>query len=78
MITKELAMIELTLEQKQALLQGQPVRIAIPEIGKEVVLLQGEAYEAICEILEEERERQLIAKVAVHNAGRRLLEDEVL
>lgn len=69
-------MLELTQEQTQSLLQGNPVRVNLPEIGKEVVLLQGETYETIRDILEDERDRRLISQVAVRNAARRLLEDE--
>ena len=37
-------MIELTEEQRQTLLHGQPVRLSAPEMGGEVVLLSADLF----------------------------------
>lgn len=69
-------MIDLTIEQRKALLEGQPVRIAVPEIGKDIVLVEAEWFENIRDLVEEAQERRAIAQVAVRHAAQRLLEDE--
>ena len=46
-------MIELTEVQQQAVRSGQPVRVAAPDLGGEVVLLGAAAYQQICELLED-------------------------
>jgi hypothetical protein len=67
--------IELTAEQLRAVKQGEPVRLSVPELGEDVVLLRVSAYERVQELLEEERGRKGIARVAVRNAARRLDEE---
>ena len=64
-------MIELTEEQRQAVRSGEPVEVAAPEIGKNVVLLRVDAFEEIREILQEVRTRRAIAAVAARNAAAR-------
>jgi hypothetical protein len=51
-------MIELTEEQRLAVLNGQVVRVAAPEVGGEIVLLRADAYEEIRELLKDEQERK--------------------
>jgi hypothetical protein len=73
MVSKEATMsIELTAEQLRAVKQGEPVKLSVPEVGEDVVLLRVSAYEGVQELLEEERVRKGIARVAVRNAARRL------
>ena len=69
-------MLELTEAQCRSVLQGEAVRLPMPDIGQDVVILRADAYEEIREILEDERERRAIAKVAVRNAAARLLDEE--
>jgi hypothetical protein len=71
-----MAILELTEAQRRSVLEGEAVRLALPEMGEEVVLLRADAYEEIREILEDERQRRAIAKVALQNVARRLLDDE--
>jgi len=52
--------IELTEEQRQAVLRGEPVRVADPELGKEVVLLPAERFQEIQDILEDEDPRHFV------------------
>jgi ASC-1-like (ASCH) protein len=57
-------MIELTEQQRQAVKQGEAIRLLAPELGEDVVLLRAEAYDTIRELLEEEREKAGWAKLA--------------
>ena len=63
-------MIDLTEEQRQAILKGEAVRIPSPEIGEDLVLLRGALYEKIRELLEEEREKAEWAKLSRKAANR--------
>ena len=47
-------MIELTQEQRQNILQGNPVRVAAPEFGTDCVVLRADVYERLRSVLEEE------------------------
>ncbi len=69
-------MIELTEGQKQALRNGESVRLNLPEIAQDVVVVPAMVYESIRDILVDEQERRTIARLAVRNAAGRLLEDE--
>ena len=64
--------IELTEEQRQAVLNGVPVRLPAPDLGKDIVLLRADVYEDIRELLEEERQREALARVALRNAVGRM------
>ena len=50
-------MIELTEKQRQALRNGEAVRVPALDNGEEVVLLRGEDYDRIQALLEDEREK---------------------
>ena len=50
-------MIELTEKQCQAVRNGEPVRLSLPEVGSDVVLLQADQYERIRELLNDEKEK---------------------
>ena len=41
-------MIELTEQQRQAVKNGEAVRVAVPELGEDVVLLHAAQYESMC------------------------------
>lgn len=66
--------IELTEEQRQAVIKGEVVRLPVPEIGQEVVLLRADAYEDIREILEDERQQKAFRQAGLRCA-RRWLKD---
>jgi hypothetical protein len=68
-------MIELTEEQRQAILKGEPVRLSAPELGGDVVLLRGEQYESIRELLEDERQQQAFRQAGLRSALRWLKEN---
>ena len=47
-------MIELTEEQRQSILQANPVRLALPELGTDCVVLRADVYERLRSVLEED------------------------
>lgn len=61
-------MIELTEQQRQAVKNGEAVRIAAPELGEDVVLLRAAQYESMRELLEDQREQQAILRYAMKQA----------
>ncbi len=63
-------MIELTEEQRQAVLKGEAVRVAAPEIGEDLVLLRATQYESIRELLEDEREHKAALAYSMKQAAR--------
>ena len=65
-------MIELTEEQKQAIKNGEAVRVAASKLGEAVIVLRADLYEDVREIVEEERVRRLLASVAARNAASRM------
>jgi hypothetical protein len=50
--------IELTEQQRQALLNGEAVRLQPPEIGAAVVLLREEEYQRLQALREEEEDKK--------------------
>jgi hypothetical protein len=58
-VAKEIAMIELTEEQRQAVQKGEAVSLLLPEIGGAVVVLREEQYRRLLTLLEEEEDRKL-------------------
>ena len=63
--------IELTLQQQQALdtQEGGPPRVTDPRTHTTYVLVPEMDYEAIRELLEDERRQQAIHKIALRNAA---------
>jgi hypothetical protein len=49
--------VNLTLEQIEAVKKGEVVKLPLPEVGGEVVLLRAETYEEMRETLEDDREK---------------------
>lgn len=47
-------MIELTEEQRQHLQQGKSVRVPVPEIGADCVVLRADMYERLQSVLEDD------------------------
>ncbi len=62
-------MIQLSEEQQQSLLQGKPVRVAIPELGTDCVVLRADAYERLRSVLEQDDEPDMrtVALLIEHN-----------
>lgn len=50
-------MIELTEKQREAVKNGEAIRLAAPEIGEDVVLLRATEYENLQELLNDVREQ---------------------
>lgn len=63
----------LTADQLREFRRGQPVKVPLPELGEEVVLLRVAAFETIRELLAEEEERRQISAMACRNALKREL-----
>ncbi len=63
-------MIQLTDEQNQALLKGEPVRLPLSDLGQEVVLLRGEDFARIQMLLQDDREKAAWAAVGRKAADR--------
>jgi hypothetical protein len=62
-------MIELTEQQRQAVINGEAVRVAAPDIGQAVVLLSAAQFESIRELLEDQREQQVVLRYAMRQAA---------
>jgi hypothetical protein len=62
--------IELTEEQRQAVMNGKTVLLTIPELGGDLVLLRADLYESIRGVLEDEREKAAWAKLSRKAADR--------
>jgi hypothetical protein len=62
--------IELTEEQRQAVMNGKTVLLTIPELGGDLVLLRADLYESIRDVLEDEREKAAWAKLSRKAADR--------
>jgi hypothetical protein len=60
MAAKEATMIELTEEQRQAVMSGEIARVQPAEIGKIVVVLLEEQYEKLQALLEDERKDRIV------------------
>ena len=63
-------MIQLTDEQSQALRNGKPVRLPLPDLGQEVVILRGEDFARIQMLLEDDREKAAWAALGRKAADR--------
>jgi hypothetical protein len=71
MAAKERAMtIELTEEQRQAVMKGEAVRLSAPEVGGDVVLLRAEHYDSLQELLEDERQQKAFREAGLRSAMR--------
>jgi hypothetical protein len=63
-------MIELSEQQRQAVKKGEPVRVAAPEIGEDVVLLTATQYDNMRELLEEKREQEAVLRYSMKKAAK--------
>jgi PHD/YefM family antitoxin component YafN of YafNO toxin-antitoxin module len=62
-------MIELTEKQRQAIRNGEAVRVASHEIGEDVVLLSATRFQSLQESLEDRREQQQVLRYSMKQAG---------
>ncbi len=60
----------MTEQQSQALRNGEPVRLPVSELGKELVLLRGEDFARIQMLLEDDREKSAWATLGRKAADR--------
>jgi hypothetical protein len=69
-------MTTMTSEQHQAIEQagGQPIPVLDPETRTEYYLVRADLFQEMSELLEEERQRHVIAKKAKRNAASRMNE----
>lgn len=63
-------MIDLTEQQRQAVKNGEAIRVAAPEIGEDVVLLRATQYETMRELLEDQREQQAVLRYSMKQAAK--------
>jgi hypothetical protein len=63
-------MIELTDEQREAVKNGEAVRLPSAEIGEDVVLLRASLYERVREMLEDEREQRAVLQYSMRQAAK--------
>ena len=68
-------MIELTDEQRQAVKNGEAIRVPAPELGGDVVLLRAEEYEIIRELLEDQRAQQAVLRYSMKQAAKAATEN---
>jgi hypothetical protein len=63
-------MIELTEQQRHAVRNGEAIRIAVPEIGEDVVLLSATQFENMKESLEDQREQEAVVRYSMKQAAK--------
>ena len=63
-------MIELTEQQRQAVKNGEAVRVSAAELGEDVVLLRAGLYDKVRELLEDDREQQAVLRYSMKQAGK--------
>ena len=70
-------MIELTDQQRQAVRDGEAIRVAEPEIGEDVVVLRATQYESMRGLLEDEREQRAVLRYSMKLATKSAKEHAV-
>jgi hypothetical protein len=63
------SMIELTEQQREAVKNGEAIRVSAPEIGQDVVLLSAILYESMRESLEDQREQRAVLNYSMKQAS---------
>jgi len=63
-------MIELTEQQRQAVRNGEAIRLLAPEIGEDVVLLRAAQYESMRDLLEDQREQEAVLRYSMKQAAK--------
>jgi hypothetical protein len=67
-------MIQLSEEQRTTVENGGAIRMLSPEFSTEVVVMRADLFDSVKELLDEERQRQIIARIAMKNAVQRMSE----
>jgi PHD/YefM family antitoxin component YafN of YafNO toxin-antitoxin module len=62
--------IELNEPQLQAVKNGEVVRVAVPELGEDVVLLTAAQYEHMREALDDQHEQEAVLKYSMKQAAK--------
>lgn len=62
--------IDLNEEQRQAVKKGEAVRVSVPEVGGDIVLMSAERYEDIRELQEDERQQKAFREAGLKSALR--------
>jgi PHD/YefM family antitoxin component YafN of YafNO toxin-antitoxin module len=65
---KESTRIVLSEQQKQAVKNGEALRVALSEIGAEIVLMRATEYESIREMLDDLPEQQAVLRYSMKQA----------
>ena len=63
-------MIELTEQQRQAVRDGEAVRVNAPELGEEVVLLIATQYQNLRDLLDDKREQEAVLRYSMKQAAK--------
>jgi len=63
-------MIELTEQQRQAVMNGEAVKVPAPELGEDVVLLRAAQYELLRELLTDRREQEAVLRYSMKHAAK--------
>jgi hypothetical protein len=63
-------MIELTDQQRQAVKNGEAIRFPAPDIGEDIVLLSAAQYEAMRELLDDQREQEAVLRYSRKQAAK--------
>jgi hypothetical protein len=63
-------MIELTDEQQSALRNGEAVRVAVPQLGEEIILLSASQYARLREALEDQSEQRVLLRYSMKQASK--------
>lgn len=60
----------LSAEQLESIRNGEPVRVVLPELGEEIVLLRAAAFDELSELRRDEQDKQAWAKLGIEAASR--------
>lgn len=67
---REPYMIELTDQQRQAVRNGEAVRVTAPELGEDVVLLRATEYETMRESLQDRTEQSALLRYSMKQVAK--------
>ncbi len=62
--------LELTEPQRQAVLNGEPVRLSDPQLGRDVFVVPADVFEEMRDILEDERQQSVFRAFARKQAAK--------
>jgi NADH/NAD ratio-sensing transcriptional regulator Rex len=64
------AMIQLTEQQRQAIKNGEAIRLPSSEIGEDVVLLRATQFDSMQEAIEDNREQAAVLRYSMKQAAK--------